>query len=196
LIYIKGGGAHKTRSRPDARGERPCNVRFGSFADVCNATNDVRFSNRPVWVKRFQTIHEYSVDVARGLALLFGIGTRALPLWDSRTRRNNLSDGLAARVAVGPSGHANSPHPSSREGHHSTARWSSSVLLSHVVRCVSHATAAFRVHWNSVPSTQMRCMITANRRASATIAFFIPRCLAIFMPQALSQDHLFECNMA
>ena len=36
-----------------------------------------------------------------------------------------LSDGLAARVTVGPSGHANSPHPSSREGHHSTARWSS-----------------------------------------------------------------------
>jgi hypothetical protein len=26
-----------------------------------------------------------------------------------------------------------------------------------------------------VPSTQMRCMITANRRASATIAFFIPQ---------------------
>ena len=22
--------------------EGPCNVRFGSFADVCNATNDVR----------------------------------------------------------------------------------------------------------------------------------------------------------
>ena len=42
---------------------------------MCDATNDVRFSNRPVWVKRFQTIHEYSVDVARGLALLFGIGT-------------------------------------------------------------------------------------------------------------------------
>ena len=32
-------------------------------------------------------------------------------------------------------------------------------------------------------------MITANRRASATIAFFMPRCLAIFMAQALSQDH-------
>src|SRR5271156_474352 len=45
------------------------------------------------------------------------------------------------------------------------------------------------VQRNSVPSTQMRCMITANRRASATIAFFIPRCLAIFMAQALSQDH-------
>jgi hypothetical protein len=28
---------------------------------------------------------------------------------------------------------ANSPHPSSREGHHSTARWSSSFLLSDVI---------------------------------------------------------------
>ncbi len=53
----------------------------------------------------------------------------------------------------------------------------------------SHPAVASRVHRNSVPSTQMRCMITANRRASATIAFFIPRCLAIFMAQALSQDH-------
>ena len=52
-----------------------------------------------------------------------------LPSWDSRTRRNNLSGGLAVRRTVGPSRHANSPHPSSREGHHSTARWSSSVLL-------------------------------------------------------------------
>jgi hypothetical protein len=36
---------------------------------------------------RFQTIHRCSVDVARGLVLLFGIGTKALPSWDSRTRR-------------------------------------------------------------------------------------------------------------
>ena len=56
---------------------------------------DVRFSNRPVRVKRFQTIHRCSVDVARGLVLLFGIGTKAFPSWDSRTRRNNLLVGLA-----------------------------------------------------------------------------------------------------
>jgi hypothetical protein len=37
------------------------------------------------------------------------------------------------------------------------------------------------VHRNSVPSTQMRCRITASRRARATIAFFIPRRLAICM---------------
>jgi len=29
------------------------------------------------------------------------------------------------QTTAGPSGHANSPHPSSRKGHHSTARWSS-----------------------------------------------------------------------
>jgi hypothetical protein len=45
-----------------------------------------RFSNRPFGVKRFQAInhylsdfHHYSVDVAHGLMLLFGIGTKALP---------------------------------------------------------------------------------------------------------------------
>jgi hypothetical protein len=41
------------------------------------------FSNRPFRVKRFQAIHHCSVDVAHGLALLFGIGTKAFPVWDS-----------------------------------------------------------------------------------------------------------------
>src|SRR6202165_2140512 len=78
---------------------------------------NVRFSNRPFGVKNFQTIHHCSIDVAHGLSLLFGIGTKALPLWDSRTRRNNLMGGLTVSVTAGPSGHTNSPHPSSREGH-------------------------------------------------------------------------------
>jgi hypothetical protein len=39
---------------------------------------NVRFSNRPVGVKHFQTIHRFSVNVARGLVLLSGIGTKAL----------------------------------------------------------------------------------------------------------------------
>jgi len=43
---------------------------------------NVRFSNRPFGVKHFQTIRRCSVDVAHGLVLLFGIGTRALPSWD------------------------------------------------------------------------------------------------------------------
>jgi hypothetical protein len=152
----------------------------------------VRFSNRPFRVKRFQTIHHCNVDVARGLVLLFGIGTKALPSWDSKTRWNNLLVGLAVRVTAGPSGHTISPHPSSREGHHSTVWWSSSFLLSDLILRGSHAAAVSLIQRNSVPSTHMRCMITANRRASATIAFFIPRCLAIFIAQALSQDHFAE----
>jgi hypothetical protein len=169
----------------------------GSIASILAGPRDVRFSNRPVGVKRFQTIHHCSVDVARGLVLLFGIGTRALPSWDSRTRRNNLYRGLAVKRTADPSGHTNSPHPSSREGHRSTARWSSSFLLSRLILHGSHAAAAAcsRVHRNSVPSTHMRCMITASRRARATIAFFIPRRLAICIAQALSHDHFFECSM-
>ena len=56
---------------------------------------NVRFSNRPFGVKRFQTIRRCSVDVAHGLVLLFGIGTKALPSWDSRTRWSDLWGGLA-----------------------------------------------------------------------------------------------------
>ena len=126
--------------------------------------------------------------------LLFGIGTKALPSWDSRMGRNNLWGGLAVLQTVGPSGHTNSPHPSSREGHHSTAPWNSIVLLSYLTLWGSHVAATSRVQRKSVPSTQMRCMITANRRARATIAFFIPRCLATLIAQAFSQDHFAEWN--
>jgi len=57
----------------------------------------VRLSYRPFEIKRVQTIHCHGVDVARELALLFGIGTKALPAWNSKTRLNNLKSGLAIR---------------------------------------------------------------------------------------------------
>jgi len=44
----------------------------GSLADIAARPDDVRFSNRPFGVKHFQTIRRCSVDVAHGLALLFG----------------------------------------------------------------------------------------------------------------------------
>jgi len=169
-------------------------VRYWHLADIPICTAHVRFSNRPFWVKRFQTIHGYGVDVARGLVLLFGIGTRALPSWGSRTRRNDLLGGLTvdwrqvqadirthlihrpARDIIPPRGGVRA--------------------FSYSMLCGCHAAkASSRVQRNVVPSIQMRCMTTANRRASATIAFFMPRRLAICIAQALSQDHLFECNM-
>ena len=100
-------------------------VHFRSKTEVTALRRDVCFSNRPFGVKHFQTIHQCGVDVARGLVLLFGIGTWALPSWDPRTRRNNLYRDLAVSVTAGPSRHTNSPHPSSRKGHLSTTRWSS-----------------------------------------------------------------------
>jgi len=65
-------------------------------------------------------------------------------------------------------------------------------LLSGLILHCHAAAISCRVQRNSVPSTQMRCMMTANRRASATIAFFTPRRLAICIAQALSQDHFVE----
>src|ERR1700681_2306586 len=155
---------------------------------------DVRFSNRPFGVKRFQTIHHYSVDVAHGLVLLFGIGTKALPSWGSKARWNNLCHDLT--VTAGPKRTCeltSSIVPRGTSFHRSVEL----ECLSDLTLRGFHAAAAAcsRVQWNSVPSTHMRCIITANRRASATIAFFIPRRLAICMAHALSQDHFFECIM-
>jgi hypothetical protein len=64
---------------------------------IAKKAANVRFSNRPFGVKRFQAIRRCSADVAHGLALLFGIGTKAVPLWDSRMRWSNLCSGLAVR---------------------------------------------------------------------------------------------------
>src|SRR5215813_7800267 len=78
---------------------------------------------------------------------------------DSKTRWNNLLGDLAANVTAGASGCTNSPHPSSREGHHSTVGRISGFLVSDLIPYGSHAAATSLVHRNSVPSTQMRCMI-------------------------------------
>ena len=152
-------------------------AKLSNVADVCSwhlapfrfAAGFGRFSNRPVGVKHFQAIHRCSVDVAHGLMLLFGIGTRALPSWDPRTRRNNLLGGLAVSRTAGSSDQANSPHPSSREGHLSTAGWSSSFLLSDMILHGCHAAAAASsvVQRNSVPSGLRP--VLGNTRMSAHV---------------------------
>src|SRR5258707_15433623 len=85
--------------------------------------DDVCFSNRPFGVKHFQTIHQCGVDVARGLVLLFGIGTGAFPSWDSRTRRNNLLVGLAVEERRGQTGQKTPPHPPPPRDTLSPPRW-------------------------------------------------------------------------
>src|ERR1019366_3153662 len=107
LVLLFGIG---TKALPlwDSRTRRNNLLRGVAVRLTIGPSGHANFSNRPFGVKHFQTIHHCSVDVAHGLVLLFGIGTKALPLWDSRTRRNNLLRGLAVRLTIGPSGHANS----------------------------------------------------------------------------------------
>jgi hypothetical protein len=49
-------------------------VHGGSNPDFDPPQRHLCFSNRPVGVKRFQTIHDCGVGITRGLALLFGLG--------------------------------------------------------------------------------------------------------------------------
>jgi len=86
--FAEGRHFYRRTSAPEQSGK-------SAKANGIGKTTNVRFSNRPFEVKHFQTIHQCGVDVARGLVLLFGIGTGAFPSWDSRTRRNNLLVGLA-----------------------------------------------------------------------------------------------------
>ena len=100
-----------------------------SAAAVSMSLTGSRFSNRPFRVKHFQTIRRCSVDVAHGLALLFGIGAKALPLWDSRMRWSNLCSGLAVRRNGRSKRTCELTSSIVPRGTSSTARWSSSFLL-------------------------------------------------------------------
>src|SRR5271165_3041033 len=58
--------------------------------------------------------------------------------------------------------------------------------------CVPYAgckAASFADHLNSVPSTHIRCRMTASFLATATLALRSPLRLASLIPQALSADH-------
>src|SRR6202022_604507 len=146
------GSRSTRRHRPEpVSPSSRCRLAWGD----CQRDSDVCFSNRPFGVKHFQTIHHHSVDVARGLVLLFGIGTRALPSWDSRTRWNNLYRGLAARRRqVQADMRTHLIHRPARDIFPRLGG-TSSFLLSHLVTYASHDTAASRVQRNSVPSTHM-----------------------------------------
>src|ERR1700682_1054646 len=127
------------------------------------------------------------IFVARGPALLFGISRWLSQHGISRKRRNNLTRVLIAVERSTQESKANSSHPSSREGHRCAGLWfcrsDSLAFVAQIVGAIS------LVQRNSVPSLHMRCIITASRRASATMAFFCPRRLGMFIAHAFSHDH-------
>lgn len=126
---------------------------------------------------------------------IFGIGRLALPVWDQRNEAVQSVSHPNCEAATGMENRANLPHPPSREGRLPPA---GGTLLSpfdgYIFRRSGQAVAGMLFSLfqrNSVPSLHMRCMITASRRASATIAFLRPRRFATFIAQAFSHDHFF-----
>ena len=182
-------------------------VRFGSKADMCGALANVRFtsesdikcdiwnvcfSNRPVWVKRFQTVHQLQCR-CRSRARASLRNRHQGPSIMGFENEVDQSKGRPCRQADGRSKQTcdltSSIVPRGTSFHHAVEF---AFLLSGLISRCHAAAACCRVQQNSVPSTQMRCMMTAKRRASATIAFFMPRQRAIRIAQALSQDHRVE----
>ena len=160
---------------------------------------NVRFSNRPVGVKRFQAISHYLSDDP-----LLQCRCRSRARASLRNRHQGPSimgfEDEAEQSVGRPCRQSDSRFKRHYELTSSIVpRGTSFHCLVDLgfppialILCVPHAATVSLVQRNSVPSTHMRCIITASRRARATIAFFIPRRLAICMAQALSQDHFFE----
>ena len=72
-------------------------VRFTPEADIRRSTIAMSASLiGRLGSSAFRLSTTAGADVTRGLVLLFGIGTKALPSWDSKTRWNDLWGGLAA----------------------------------------------------------------------------------------------------
>ena len=151
-------------------------------------TSHVRFSNRPVGVKRFQAIHDGDGQChSRARASLRNrhTGPSIMGFEDEVER----SLGRPCRRQVQADMRTHLIHRPARDIIPPLGGPRVSFLF--LTSLDTHAVTSL-VHLNSVPSTQMRCMITAKRRASATIARFMPRRLAICIAQALSHDHRLE----
>src|SRR6266404_3207456 len=97
----------------------------GTDAKYQDVSRDGRFSNRPSGSSTFRLSTTPVSTSLTGSRFSSDSAPRPFHHGDSKTRWNNLMGGLAVNVTAGPSDQTNSPHPSSREGHHSTAGWSS-----------------------------------------------------------------------
>ena len=174
-----------------AKRSQPIEAYRALFAPVCKISERNQRLNRDSslfgrwWSSAFRLTTP--IFVARGPALLFGISRWLSQHGISRKRRNNLTRVLIAVERSTQESKANSSHPSSREGHRCAGLWfcrsDSLAFVAQIVGAIS------LVQRNSVPSLHMRCIITASRRASATMAFFCPRRLAMFIAHAFSHDH-------
>src|SRR5215813_7137643 len=98
-------------------------IHFGTKQTCRHSLLFVRFSNRPSGSSAFRLSTTAVSMSLTGSRFSSDSAPRPFHHGDSKTRWNNLLGGLAASMTAGPSGQTISPHPTSREGHHSTVRW-------------------------------------------------------------------------
>src|SRR3984885_2534779 len=112
------------------------------------------------WSSAFRPIHHCGVDITRGLALLFGIGTAALPVWDSKKRWNNLLIGLALErgQSKGPDELTSSIVPRGTSSHRLVEPECSPIAYDRKFSCRHDLPSPADL----LPSIQMRGMITAS----------------------------------
>ena len=139
----------------------------------------------------------YGVDVTHGLVLLFGIGTKALPSWDSRTRWNNLFRDLAVstlrRVQADMRSHLIIvPRRTSFTSFHQSVDLEFPPIEFDAARYSCHYGVPGPSELSAVPDA-----VEDHGRPTrqSDVRLFIPRRRAICIAQALSQDHFFERSM-
>jgi hypothetical protein len=113
VVFLEGG-----RRSSGGRIELTRDV-VTAFGRLSIGVQNWLFSIRPTGVKRFQAVSPAMGNAARGSALLFGISRLALPAWDQGDGAEQSDSRPGYELAAGTRAKANSPHPSSREGHRS-----------------------------------------------------------------------------
>src|SRR6516164_4616196 len=93
---------------------------FGGKADITRSFADVCFSNRPFGLKRFQTIHLLRCRCRSRAHASLRNQHQGPSIMRFENEAEQSFERPCRQTTAGPSRHANSPHPSSREGHHST----------------------------------------------------------------------------
>src|SRR5262249_32762896 len=123
-------GSAADGARPRRRGDRISagvlrllTAAFGTKRTYRNDLLFVRFSNRPSGSSAFRLSTAPVSMSLTGSRFSSDSAPRPFHHGISKTRWNNLLGGLAVSMTAGPSGQTISPHPSSREGHHSTVGW-------------------------------------------------------------------------
>jgi hypothetical protein len=151
--------------RQSGRGASIANRSFLTLSDRSASRYCGRFSNRPFWVKRYSDYPPLRCRCHSRARASLRTRHQGPSIMGSENEVEQ-SNGRPCRWQVQATERTHLIHRPARDTIPPLggARDSSLLLL---YGCHAAGTVS-RVHLNSVPSTQMRCRITANRRASAT----------------------------